>query len=175
MKHLITIALTFALLVGITAGCASTDTNKTEVNKEDTAPLPEEELVEQSVSNGQIIKASVSTREAPFGVTVVGEDGYYIYLENISDRSDDISFYVAPSSNAEIDVPLGTYKMYYCCGSTWYGPKDKFGYNTDFYEAEGTFRFYQDDEYVYGHTVELYEQENGNLETDYIPASEFPG
>lgn len=59
-------------------------------------------------------------------------------------------------------------------GDVWYGPEYLFGEDTRRYQCEGTFRFYDDGEYYQGWTLELYLQDNGNMDSDPIDASDWP-
>lgn len=86
-----------------------------------------------------------------------------------------MSFFVRSNSTLNIDVPLGTYEMFYCIGLDCYGTKFKFGYNTTYCTSDELLEFTLDDEYVYGHTLTLYPVSNGNFETEQIDESEFPG
>ena len=96
-----------------------------------------------SVKNGQIIVSPDYEQVCPLSVATKSDNTYYIYLEyqsapksttvnrslksNASGKQSDISFIVKPNSVAEVEVPIGVYKLYYCVGTTWYGTKDKFG------------------------------------------------
>ena len=70
-------------------------------------------------------------------------------------------------------MPLGIYDIYYASGDQWYGETFMFGAETSFYKCDRTFNFYYDGSYFQGWTIELYEQEGGNMETDIISADEF--
>jgi len=139
-------------------------------------PVTDSQLPRFAYKNGQIIKSPYTTdRPCPLEIVVTGDFGYYVYLDCIGDESKDMSFMITPDSTAEVDVPLGTYEIYYACGYTWYGSTHKFGSKTVYNKCDGTFRFYEDGEYYQGYTLELYLQSNGNLDTDEIPESQFPG
>ena len=97
----------------------------------------------------------------------------------------DIAFYVAPNSTVDVYVPIGVYEMYYCAGKTWYGIEDDlYGYfgngknGEQWFHADDVFDFYtsSDDQYItyHGHTVELYRQQDGNLETSKIDPAALP-
>ena len=75
----------------------------------------------------------------------------------------------------EVEVPLGKYEVYYCYGDTWYGEKYKFGSQTLYAKADDIFEFYENNEGVYGYTLTLYRVSNGNLDTESIKESQFPG
>ena len=146
-------------------------------------------LNEQPVFNGQIVITPTYERTCPFSVSVRGDDTYYIYLKynkapSYSTESrkltmgtpvTDISFLVKPNSTAKVDVPIGVYKLYYCCGETWYGTKYKFGDSTRYSTSDELLSFYADSEYYQGHSLELWAQTDGNFEDHSIDESQFPG
>lgn len=137
--------------------------------------LQDEYAVPVSFRNGQIITRPFGECVCPLGVEVRGDSAYYIYLEHIGFGGSDMSFMVSADSSVEVEVPLGEYNIFYATGDTWYGPDLKFGADTQFYQCDDTFLFYEDGQYYQGYTLELYLQDNGNLETDRIDASAFPG
>ena len=77
-------------------------------------------------------------------------------------------FYVGGDNSVTVDVPLGNYKFYYCSGRNWYGIDYKFGDETIYSTSSDTLNFYEDGDSVWGHTIELYMQEDGNFDTHDI-------
>ncbi len=130
-------------------------------------------------TNGHIFKQPTQECIAPFTIETQAQDSndYYIYLQHCDGNSSeyDISFFVQGGNTVEIEVPLGTYKIYYCSGSKWYGTEYKFGENTQYSTSDDLLEFYHDNEYVYGNTITLYPVSYGNFETEYIDEYEFPG
>lgn len=100
-------------------------------------------------------------------------EDYFVKVCRVGDTLDYMAFYIRGGESAECEVPLGTYEIKYACGETWYGVNDLFGSKTSYAKADDTFRFYEEDGYVNGWTIELYLQTNGNLETMPISAFEF--
>ena len=132
-------------------------------------------LTPQLVRNGQIIEAPLSEGLAPLGVTTPTGKNCYVYLSSLEGSSyKNTGFYVEADQFAEVLVPLGLYEIYYATGDVWYGPDYLFGEDTRRYQCEGTFRFYDDGEYYQGWTLELYLQDNGNMDSDPIDASDWP-
>lgn len=122
---------------------------------------------------GQILYSDGRECVAPFSVVTRGSDDYYVKLKDASGSQDVIAFFVQGGETAEIDVPLGTYMLYYATGDSWHGEEDLFGESTRYCKADELFDFYESDGYVNGWTVELYTQSNGNLSTESIDPSEF--
>lgn len=126
--------------------------------------------------NGDAIKYTYKTHEAPFEVvTPSGDDYYYVVLsESANTRLKVISVLVHPGKKVKIDVPLGSYKMFYATGEKWYGRTALFGEETDYYKVDDVLRFYVDGDRIMGHTIELINQIGGNLETMGVNEDEFP-
>jgi hypothetical protein len=93
---------------------------------------------------------------------------YFVKLEDVNTDQTVITLFVRGGESAEIEVPLGAYRMKYATGTTWYGTVDLFGPQTGYHQAESTFRFYDAGESYSGYTVELYRQSGGNLRTSRI-------
>ena len=132
-------------------------------------------LPEIPFTNGKIVMNPFDQRICPLNISVKGEDSYYIYLDSESFPHNDMAFLIKPGKSVDINVPEDTYQIFYAVGETWYGKDNLFGPDTMYYQCDGDFEFYTDDEYVYGHTIELYLQRNGNLSTEVIDADLFPG
>lgn len=123
--------------------------------------------------NGEIIFEKGWDRIAPFTVVTTSDNNFFVKLKTLSGTETILSFFVRAGETVDIDVPLGTFTLYYATGETWYGPGLAFGNETHYYRADDTFEFYEEDGYVNGWTVELYLQSNGNLYTESISADEF--
>ena len=147
-------------------------------------------VMSAEVSNGQIIVEPDYEKICPLKVSVKGESTYLIYLEyqkapedssdsRMAVKSDpfvsDIAFIVLPDSTAEVEVPVGVYKLYYCSGDEWNGPDEKFGENTVYSSSDDLLDFYTDSQYAQGHALELWRQAGGNFSDYSIDESTFPG
>ena len=145
-----------------------------------------------NIENGQILIYPDYECVCPFSVSVSGDATYYIYLEYLhaptnsttdrqlqlgktgSNYEPDISFFVSPNNTAEVEVPIGVYKLYYCYGKEWYGRDEKFGDSTRYASSDDLLTFYTDTQYYQGHSLELWEQYDGNFEDHPIPENQFP-
>ena len=144
------------------------------------------------VYNGQIIRQSDYEGVANFTIKASSYSNHYIYLqyksapENTtvkrtrktsasSPYEDDLAFFVEAGKEATIEVPIGTYKLYYASGDTYFGEKLLFGDRTSFYSSDDLLTFHADEDYIYGHTVTLTAVVNGNFDTDPVSESQFPG
>lgn len=141
-----------------------------------TAPTPTPIPPEPLPENGYIFKYPEAEMIAPLTInTEKTSENHYIYLKyQGEDRYMDMSFFVQAGSNIKVQVPLGTYEIYYCVGMDWYGTDLKFGQNTSYYTTDELFDFTYDGDYAYGHTITLYPVQNGNLKTTVINPEDFP-
>lgn len=81
--------------------------------------------------------------------------------------------FIRAGQSAETLVPLGTYRIRYATGETWYGEDFLFGPQTSYSEADQSFRF-MDEGYQYsGYTLELFLQRHGNLSTNRITPDQW--
>lgn len=135
-------------------------------------------LTKVEFENGELVKEPLSydpRNGCPLDVSIKGDQSYYIFLDHISGSSHkDLSFLMKPGASVSLLVPAGEYEVYYITGSVWYGDEHFFGSESSFYKAAGIFDFYEDNKGSHGYTLELYLQENGNLETETINAADFP-
>lgn len=142
--------------------------------------------------NGQILKKTDYESICPFTIEAPEGYDYYVYLQyekapsNSTEKrkpaasaashpEEDIAFYLKSGQSVTIDVPVGTYKLFYAVGETFFGEKLLFGDRTRFYSSDDLLTFYTDDQYCHGHTVTLTAVVNGNFDTDPILESAFPG
>jgi hypothetical protein len=113
-------------------------------------------------------------RIAPFRITTsAGQDNYYIKLVDANTDSPIMTIYVRGGRTYETDVPLGTYRLRYATGRTWYGTKYLFGPETGYSEVDDNISFSVQGDEVQGNDIQLVPQLGGNLATKTISAAEF--
>lgn len=112
---------------------------------------------------------------APFELKVPGAgSNYYVKLEDWYTGQTKMAFFVRGSNrNVNIDVPVGTYKLKYASGETWFGKADLFGRYTSYNQANSKLKFEIIGNQISGHTVELTKRVNGNLHTSTLSSSKF--
>jgi hypothetical protein len=153
---------------------ASTSTPVVDADTEENVAETETTLVEIAYpSNGYVFHGNSDACICPLEIVTQGEDAYYIKLITDASGDDVLAFFVQPGQNIEVAVPLGTYQIKYACGTTWYGESELFGPDTAYYLADDVFEFTEDEDYVYGYTLELYEQYGGNLNEIELNAASF--
>jgi hypothetical protein len=110
---------------------------------------------------------------APLKIVTKSDMHYYVKIVDwYTDRLVQTIF-VRAGRSVETQVPLGSYKIKYAVGATWYGEIHRFGPETAYSEADDRFDFEIIDNHVSGYTIELFLQRDGNLQTRRISANEF--
>lgn len=124
--------------------------------------------------NGKIIIHSQKNAVAPLSVfTSYGED-YYLCLTDVKTNEIEMSFFVRGGTDAYVEVPLGTYEIFYATGTTWYGKEHLFGRETRYYKCDEDFTFSKTSTSYTGWDLTLYAVTNGNMDSDPISADTFP-
>ncbi len=126
------------------------------------------------VQNGEMIISPQRQGSPEVTVNSPQESNCYVYLKNVYNEKNDVSFYVGAGQSVTVNVPAGTYELYYATGETWYGEKYKFGKETNYSKADEYTTL--SESYSSYDIVEftLYAVPNGNMHTENIDESEFP-
>lgn len=124
--------------------------------------------------SGKILYESGESRICPLSIVTESTDINAHYVKLIDSNGNTVlSTFIRPGEGIEIEAPVGTYRLRYASGETWYGEEYFFGANTRYAEADSPLYFYTDDSGAHGYTVELYNQINGNLGEEILNKSEF--
>jgi hypothetical protein len=124
--------------------------------------------------NGQIQRYHLGESVAPFKV-VTRNEGHH-YFVKMSDWFTDrpvLTVFVRAGNTVEFDMPIGSYRMKYATGKTWYGENYLFGDQTCYNKADEQFDFSVVGNQATGYTVELYLQPHGNLHVSRITPSDW--
>lgn len=117
---------------------------------------------------------STAERIAPFRiVTPAGAENYYVKLVDARTGAPVMTVFVNGGRSLDVDVPLGTYRVRYASGQTWYGEPTLFGPDTSLNESATQFTFGVQGDQVSGYTIELIKQVGGNLQTRTISPGQF--
>lgn len=111
--------------------------------------------------------------QAPFRVVTSAGNHYFVKLVDWNTGSLIAAFFVRGGETAEIEVPLGSFRMKYAAGTTWYGEDALFGPNTVYSVADAKLNFYIEANRFVGHTVQLILKRDGNLKTNRISPANF--
>lgn len=190
------VAVTLVLLIWLCLGSGSrapaapvTPQETARQTVETTAP----KLVARATpANGHVFERIGLKEFAPFSVSAPSGGGIYVVMDPISFidpenlelyssqqlgnkvNASELRFFVRANCTAELDVPLGRYRVYYATGDTWYGEEHLFGPDTLYYKCDDEFAFTSDSEGYNGWTLTLTAVYNGNLDTDLVDESDFP-
>ena len=151
---------------------------------ESAVVVPEPEPIEEekpephpvNYRNGQILRypSAAIERICPLSVTASPWFTHYIYVD-FEGKDKDMAFLVAPGETAEVDVPVGWARIYYAIGEEWRGNVAMFGPDTHYYKTDSAYNFTVEGDQALGYEIELIQQPGGNLDSDPIEASDFPG
>lgn len=123
--------------------------------------------------HGKITWYSVGDPVAPLEIRSSRGSHYVVKLSDYYSGRSVLSVFVHGGSTVNLDVPLGTYKIKYASGDTWYGPDHLFGPDTSYSKADSSFDFRVIGNQVSGYTLTLYKVVDGNLQTSPISPDEF--
>lgn len=164
--------------IGITGHDDKTETNPTARATYPTrTPLPTPTLTPVGFpANGTKINYTNDLSLAPFEIKTPTESYARYYYICLCDEFGEkvIGLYVHGGETVEVDVPLGEYQMYYCCGNEWYGGDALFGSRGAYAKSDEMIVFDFDGEYFNGHTISLEKVAYGNFETENINFNAFP-
>ena len=129
-----------------------------------TQPLP---------AHGDMQNFTARHALAPFKVISSGGGYYFLKLVDSHTGADAIHLFVHSGQTAEIDVPLGTYRLKYATGKNWYGVGEYFGAETAYSESSSILDFSSDGNSYNGHSITLYKVKGGNMRTQNIGKTNF--
>ena len=134
------------------------------------APVVEfDEPAQPLPANGYESRYNLQEAIAPLEIRTRGNGThYFVKLVDWNTESPVAAFFVRAGQTVEVDVPLGSYRLRYATGRTWYGERYLFGPETIYSQADSRFDFVREGDQVSGYTVELFMQADGNLSTSRI-------
>jgi hypothetical protein len=131
---------------------------------------PEQPLPQTGTNN-----ARFNDGVAPLTIRTSTNGGYHylVKLVNLFNNNSIGSYFIRSGDSLDLKIPLGTYEIRYATGTKWQGLDYLFGSETIYSKADSTFNFSFDGYRYTGYTVELILQQNGNLRTSSMEASQF--
>jgi curved DNA-binding protein CbpA len=111
---------------------------------------------------------------APLKITTRDSDGNYV-MKVVDWNSGEFvaEYFIKRGSTFSVELPLGSYKLKFASGDTWYGTKYLFGPMTAYSYVPDKLDFYISGDYAQGHRLELIPQVGGNLETPRMRATDW--
>lgn len=111
---------------------------------------------------------------APLEIVPPTDNMYYCVKFTSTTTDLEYMFFVKGGQRTmEYNLLCDTYVATLATGYTWYGIKNLFGEETQYYKFDKLFDFYHEDGYACGCTLTLYESVDGNLSKTTISADEF--
>lgn len=132
----------------------------------------EKALSQQRPQNGKTFTNTVNWGYGEFTVSASSHDAC-IKLENVTDPSKNILFYVRAGEDATVNVKDGRYIVKYTSGEYWFGQDSMFGKHASFARAEDILEFTTTSTQYTVISITLYTVYNGNLETSEIDPEDF--
>lgn len=156
---------------------ASEETSKPSSTTSRPYPSPQQSAFSEPAlplpTSGTIRRYTGAEGVAPLEIKTSSGSNYLVKLEDMSTGNNILDVFVRGGSTVNIQVPLGTYRLKYAAGQTWYGYEHYFGPSTGYSKADSAFRFYNDGYRLSGYTVTLYQVQNGNLSTSRLSPNQF--
>jgi hypothetical protein len=116
-----------------------------------------------SISDGIVRVTKAKTRVVPFQIRTVSGSNYFIKLVNAADDSDMYVLFVRGGSTFKITMPIGTYRLQFASGKTWYGEKALFGEQTTYWTADQMLSFRKSGNDPKPVTIEIPDQRAGHI------------
>lgn len=125
-------------------------------------------------ANGAETKYYTDEANAPLKiVTKSSGNHYFVKVVDWYTNKPISAIFIHGGDSISTVLPIGSYKIRYATGGTWYGNRYLFGPSTSYSEADARFDFKTEEDHVSGYTVELYLQHDGNLRTKRISPREW--
>ncbi len=132
------------------------------------------EPIQPLPANGAVQRYGGGRALAPLEIRTRGYDRhYFVKVTDWTTGAPVLTMFIRAGQSAETLVPLGTYRIRYATGETWYGEDFLFGPQTSYSEADQSFRFVDEGYQYSGYTLELFLQQDGNLSTSRIAPDQW--
>lgn len=123
--------------------------------------------------NGELQTFTEDRRSAPLEINGAYGDNYLVKLCALNTDEKILTVFVRGGQSVTVYAPVGSYRLKYAAGDTWYGDRYLFGPETIYNRASEIYRFRDDGGKVIGYSTTLYKVTHGNLRTDVISADGF--
>lgn len=144
------------------------------LSESDLETTPDVQYPEQPLPyTGEVATYTSSEQIAPLEIKASLGSHYLLKLVDSYTDKTVLTVFIRSGTTTKIDVPLGSYKIRYASGETWYGDEQLFGPRTICSKADKNFKFEVVGNQVNGFAITLYKVSNGNLHTSPIKRSEF--
>ena len=134
-----------------------------------TFNVPPQELPQ----NGFIARYNNQPAVAPLTITVAPGSHYLVKIEDAGSGVPILTVFIHSGQTIQTKVPIGSYRMKYAMGTTWYGEQHLFGPSTNYHKADRILGFAQTSTGYSGHTIQVIRQVSGNLPTTQIGSRDW--
>ena len=115
----------------------------------------------------------MQTPIAPFRIKAATGDHYFLKLLDAYDLSPVMTVFVQSHSVVDLKAPIGTYRVRYACGKSWYGEGHLFGEETEYGEFDTFFRFDTSGTDIQGLSLTIGEGDGGDFAKLSIRPEQF--
>ena len=136
-------------------------------------PPPFAQPVQPLPLSGAVGRFGDGNPVAPLNVRTRGRVHHFVKVSDWATDQPVATLLVRAGQSAQMLVPLGTYRIKYATGETWYGEDFLFGPETGYSKVDKQFQFVDAGDHYTGYTVELIPQEGGNLGTSRITPEQW--
>jgi hypothetical protein len=126
-----------------------------------------------AVSEGVVRVSKARDRVIPLQIRVATGEHYFIRLVNVADDRDVIDLFIRGGSTLKASMPLGTYRVRFASGQTWYGDKRLFGTQTSYWTAEQRVTFRREKNEPKMVTIELAGRQGGRMKIAPLDPARF--
>jgi hypothetical protein len=125
------------------------------------------------ISEGIVSASKPRDRIVPLQIRAAAGGNYFVKLVNVADERDVIELFVRGGSTVKANMPLGTYRLRFASGQSWYGETLRFGSPTSYWAANETLTFRRDRNEPRPVSIELAEQKGGGMRVAPLDAARF--
>lgn len=111
---------------------------------------------------------------APFKIiTKPQELFYFIKVVEWESKLPVLTIFIHSGQDVDILLPAGSYEIRFASGKEWYGEEHLFGPGTKYEKADQKFDFTISGRQIHGYTLQLIDQQGGNLRKVKMKADDF--
>ncbi len=127
----------------------------------------------QRPPHGTSINYTLNKELAPLKINLPYDNNDYLFILKNNNNKMVYKIFAHRNLTVDVNVPLGTYYLYYTCGNTWYGYNDMFGDTASFGKMSDALNFYRVSDGYMGQELTLTKQVNGNISSQSVSEKEF--
>ena len=162
----------FAVIVGWLSMPQTAEKSSTPSSIASTQPITYKPVTPPPT--GTVLRRPSEECVAPLRIHTSGSGYYYYVLSKAGTGTRYMTFFGKAGETVDVDVPIGTFDLFYAYGETWYGAAYLFGESTHYERCDQSLSFKYSPEGYSGYELTLYAVQNGNMDTKEVKQSDFP-